>query len=95
MIFAYFGTEVLFAALGTELFPTSYRSTASGARAIMGAVGGGLGLWFEGWAYTAAGGHAAAISWMLIAALIPPLVILLFVPETSARELEEIAPERA
>ncbi len=93
MLFAYFGGEVLFAALATELFPTSYRSTASGARSIMGAFGGASGLVFEGWAFNVFGSHQAAITVMLTAALIPPFVIWFFVPETATRELEEIAPE--
>jgi MFS family permease len=49
---------VLFAALGTELFPTSYRSTASGVRAVVAAIGAALGLWMEGKLYVHAGSHA-------------------------------------
>ena len=94
MLFAYFGGEVLFAALGTELFPTSYRSTASGARSIMGALGGAAGLGFEGWAFDVWGSHQAAITSMLWVALIPPLVVWFLVPETATRELEDISPER-
>lgn len=86
---------VLFAALGSELFPTSYRSTASGVRSIMQTLGAAAGLWTEGVLYGLTGTHAGAITWMLIAAPIAPLVILLWLPETASRELEDIAPERA
>jgi hypothetical protein len=84
--------DVLFAALGSELFPTSYRSTASGVRAAVGTIAGSAGLWLEGWLYPMAGSHAAAITWMLGFAWIAPLVVLLMLPETAGRELEEISP---
>lgn len=85
---------VLFAALGSELFPTSYRSTASGTRAIVGTVGAATGLWLEGVLFGEYGSHAAAITTMLIVAPIAPLVIGFAVPETANRELEEVSPER-
>jgi MFS family permease len=85
---------VLFAALGSELFPTSYRSTASGVRAIVGTIGAATGLWLEGVLFGEYGSHAAAITTMLIVAPIAPLVIGFAVPETANRELEEISPER-
>ncbi|MDH3687645.1 MAG: MFS transporter [Myxococcales bacterium] len=93
-IFTITGISVLFKALGSELFPTSYRSTASGVRAVASTVGGSAGLVLEGFLYTQAGSHALAITWMMPVLILPPLVILLFVPETATRELEEIAPER-
>lgn len=85
---------VLFAALGSELFPTSYRSTASGVRAVVATLGAALGLWIEGVLYGLAGGHAAAITWMLAVAPIAPLVIAFFLPETASQELEDVSPER-
>jgi putative MFS transporter len=85
--------EVLFGALGAELFPTSYRSTASGVRVVVGTLGGAIGLWLEGWLYTMTGSHAAAITWMLLAMPIAPLVVALFLPESANRELEDISPE--
>jgi len=84
--------DVLFSALGTELFPTSYRSTASGVRAAVGTIAGSTGLWLEGWIYPLAGSHAVAITWLLGLAWIAPIVVLLLLPETARRELEEIAP---
>lgn len=93
-IFSLTGVGVLFKALGTELFPTSYRSTASGMRAILGTLGGVAGLALEGTLYGLAGSHAAAITWMLPILLLPPLIVLLGLPETASRELESISPER-
>jgi MFS family permease len=85
---------VLFAALGTELFPTSYRSTASGVRAVVATIGAALGLWLEGKLYVLAGSHARAITLMLVVTPIAVAVIALFVPETAKQELEDISPER-
>jgi len=85
------GSEVLFGALGSELFPTSYRSTASGVRAAAATVGGSIGLWVEAQLYPLAGSHASAITWLLGLAWIAPLLILVSLPETARRELEEIA----
>jgi putative MFS transporter len=84
--------DVLFGALGSELFPTSYRSTASGVRAAVGTVGGALGLLLESLLYPLTGSHSGAITWMLALAWIAPLVVLLLLPETARRELEEISP---
>jgi putative MFS transporter len=85
---------VLFAALGAELFPTSYRSTASGVRAVVGTCGAALGLFLEGILYHHLGSHSAAITALLVAAPIAPIVAGVFLPETASRELEEISPER-
>jgi hypothetical protein len=84
--------DVLFGALGSELFPTSYRSTASSVHAAVGTVAGSAGLWLESWLYPMAGSHAAAITWMLALVWIAPVVVLLLLPETAGRELEEISP---
>ena len=89
-----FGAGVLFGALGGELFPTSYRSTASAARTLLVSAGAALGLWSEALLYELLGSHPAAIRAMLAVLVIPPLVVALFVPETARRELEEISPER-
>jgi len=94
MVFATQGLEVLFKALGSELFPTSYRSTASSVRAMVGTLAGSLGLWLESQLYPIAGSHALAITWMLPTLVLPLLVVVLRVPETATRELEQIAPER-
>ncbi len=93
-VFTILATNALFKALGAELFPTSYRSTASGVRTLVGTLGGIAGLAIEGTLYTLTGSHSQAITWMAVALIIPPIVISLFLPETASRELEDIAPER-
>lgn len=93
LIFTQFGIDVLFSALGSELFATSYRSTASAMRSIVATVSIAAGLAMEGVFYTALGGHGPAIAAMAWIALASPLVLLALVPETAGRELEEIAPD--
>jgi MFS family permease len=93
VVFTTLAVGVLFKALGAELFPTSYRSTASGMRMTVGTLGGVLGLSIEGSLYTMAGSHAAAITWMAPVVLISPLAVAFLLPETASRELEDIAPE--
>ncbi|HXQ23158.1 MAG TPA: MFS transporter [Candidatus Acidoferrales bacterium] len=85
---------VLFAALGSELFPTSYRSTAAGVRSIVATLGAVAGLWTEGRLYVLTGTHAAAITGMLVVTPIAPLIVAACLPETASCELEEISPER-
>jgi len=94
MIFTLTLVLVLFQALGAELFPTSYRSTASGVRAVVGTLGAALGLVVEGVLYARFGSHSAAITAMLVVMPIAPLVTAFFLPETASRELEEISPEK-
>jgi MFS family permease len=83
---------VLHTALATELFPTAFRSTAAGVREAVGTVGASMGLWILSLLYVATGSHAVSITWVLLLTPISPF-ILLFIPETARRELEEIAPD--
>ncbi len=94
MMFTFVGCDVLFGALGSELFPTSHRSTASGLRMAALAGGGALGLAAEGWLFDALGSHRAAVLSLLAGAAIAPLAVAFALPETARRELEEIAPGR-
>jgi MFS family permease len=93
-VFSIMAIGVLFKALGSELFPTSHRATASGMRNVVATLGGICGLALEGTLYEITGSHAAAITWMVPVLGLPPLVIALFVPETARRELEDVSPER-
>ena len=95
MVFAGIAGGVVLATFGNELFPTSYRSTASGARMVLGTLGGVAGLWIESVLYGIFGSHWTAISVMVVFALFAPLVVAVFFPETAGRTLEEISPERS
>lgn len=93
-IFAYFCVDVTLSALGSELFPTSSRATASAARSLIWSVAAAAGLWAQGTLVDPAGSAATATIWVLAAAPLTALVVLLAMPETAGRRLEEIAPER-
>lgn len=94
MVFSMMAGGVVLSAYGNELFPTSYRSTAAGARVLIGTVGGALGLLTESALFGVLGSHWNAISWMVLLALLAPFIVLRFFPETRGRELEETAPEK-
>jgi putative MFS transporter len=85
---------VLHTALATELFPTAFRSTAAGVREAVGTVGASIGLGILTLLYGVTGSHSVSITWLLLLTPISPF-ILLFMPETAGRELEEIAPDQA
>ena len=76
-----------------ELFPTSYRATASSARQLVGQLGGSLGLAMESVLYAMVGSHAMAISIVAAPAMLMPLIVRFAIPETSRRTLDEISPE--
>lgn len=94
-VFALQGVTVLVRALGSELFPTSYRSTASSLRMVVATLGGSAGLLLESELYGALGSHAAAITALLPALLVAAALVWLTLPETAGRELEEVSPERS
>ena len=86
------GLQVLHMALATELFPTAFRSTASGVREAINTFGASMGLVTLSALYDATGSHPTSIIWILALTPIAP-IILLFVPETAGRELEDISTE--
>ena len=86
------GAGAIMSAYSAELFPTSYRSTAGSALAVAGTTGGALGLFLEGVLFNYTGSHARAICYLTVFWIMAPAVMLFF-PETSGRELEEISPE--
>jgi putative MFS transporter len=93
-VFALQGSTVLGRALGSELFPTSYRSTASTMRMLAATIGGSLGLALESVLYGALGSHTAAITALLPGIGVAIAVVVFAIPETAGRELEEVSPER-
>ncbi len=94
-VFAIQGVSVLVRALGSELFPTSYRSTASSLRMVFATLGGSAGLVLESVMYRELGSHGAAITALLPALLVALALVWFALPESAARELEEVSPERA
>lgn len=94
MIFTMLGREVTLAAYGAELFPTSQRSTASGARAGAQNVGAVAGLALVSVLFGVVGSNWAAIVALAALCLVAPVRVRAGFPETAGRTLEEIAPER-
>ena len=93
LIFAMMGSQVTLSAFGTELFPTSQRSTASGLRAGAAEGGAMAGLALVSVLFASLGSNAAAIMVLAGTIVLVPLAVWLVFPETAQRSLEEIAPE--
>ncbi|MBW1685577.1 MAG: MFS transporter [Deltaproteobacteria bacterium] len=91
-VFLNMGMHVVIRALGTEIFPTSYRGTAGGWLLLTEAVGAWLGLQLHTLGMQVRddlGLVAAALSLLTLLAAFT----LFFFPETAQRELEEISGE--
>jgi len=93
LIFSMMGTEITFAAFGVELFPTSQRSTASGVRALLFAIGSVAGLLAVSALFPLLGSNWSAITALAVVGLCAPIIVLAAFPETARRTLEAIAPE--
>jgi putative MFS transporter len=93
LVFTLTGGETLARVLAAELFPTSSRGTASGWLQLSAALGRALGLFAVAGLTPDGGSNVPALSLVVCAPLLAGLVVL-FLPETGARELEEIAPRR-
>ena len=78
--------------LSTELFPTSYRGTSAGWPQLVEAGGRVGGLALVDWGTPDGGSTVPMISGVVFVAGIAALVVLLL-PETGRRELEEVSPE--
>jgi len=88
------GSGVTLSTYSAELFPTSMRSSASGATNLVAVFGGIVGLLGVSALFGVAGGTWNAILMVAgLSLLVPPAIYFLF-PETARRPLEEIAPER-
>jgi len=92
-LFFYFASEVTLSALGSELFPTSYRSTSSAARGVINVMAGIAGLAAESALYAIVGSHALSIILLLAISPIAVIPVLFYLPETARRSLDEISPE--
>lgn len=93
MLFGMMGVGVSIETLGAELFPTSYRSTAAGARALVAASGTVVSLTAHGYIFSLVGSQWRAVTVLAMVVFVTPLLVL-WLPETSGRTLDEIAPER-
>ena len=89
MVFTTLGAQVIIRALCSELFPTAYRGSATGALTMSEALGAGLGLLMLSLFSTTEGDILVYIPW-LSCAVLGAAVIIWFFPETAGRELEEI-----
>lgn len=92
-LFTLLAADVLIAALGAELFPTSHRTLAASIRFFASLTGGALGLLAEAEVFKITGSHGSAIALMT---LLTPLCVIpiWFLPEPAKRTLEDIAAER-
>jgi MFS family permease len=88
------GSDTNLTVFTQELFPTSHRSTAAGAWALIGQLGGSLGLALESVLFGIMGSHWLAVSALALTGLVVPFIVGFAYPETSRRPLEEISPER-
>ncbi len=89
MIFALTGGETVCRALATELFPTALRGTASGWNQLTGTLGAAAGLFAVSW-LTPEGASAIPAVQIVASVSLLAAVIVLLLPETGGRELEDI-----
>ena len=93
MIFFVFGSDVTLTSYGAELFPTKYRTTATGFRSIVSTTAGILGLLAVSALYVVFESNWVAISVLCVLSLVVPLIVWLTLPETSGRKLEDISAD--
>jgi putative MFS transporter len=93
-LFAQTAGSTMLNVFSAELFPTSHRSTASSAIAVMSTLGGSAGLLLESWLYRLTGTNWHAVSALMATMIAAAIIVALFFPETARAELEELSPER-
>ena len=93
-LFAQTAASTVLNAYSAELFPTSHRSTAESAIAVIATLGGSAGLVMESLLYGIAGNHWRAVSFLMLSCVAAALAVLFFFPETAGSDLESISPER-
>ncbi len=94
MIFTVMGSDVTTTSYATELFPTRYRSTATGFRSMIGTVASILGLTAVSALYVVFESNWTSLAVLSALALIAPVLVWLLLPETAGRSLEDISPDR-
>ena len=90
LVFSLTGTSTVARALGAELFPTAQRGTASGWMQLAESLGRVLGFMAIDWATPEGGSAIPALLALSLVSLVGAGVVLLL-PETRRRELEEIS----
>jgi putative MFS transporter len=93
-LFAQTAASTVLNAYSAELFPTSHRSTAESAIAVIATLGGSAGLVLESILYGVAGNHWSAVSFLMLSCVAAAVAVLFFFPETAGADLESISPER-
>jgi MFS transporter, putative metabolite:H+ symporter len=92
LVFFESGITIAVTALSTECFPTVLRATARAWVTNAGVIGAVLGLGLVGALSGRMGGHAAVVALLgLLPLVLTPLLLLL--PETFGRELEQVSGE--
>ncbi len=94
-LFALFGADTVLTTYASESFPTSLRATASGARSVIGTLGGIVGLASVSWLYPLLGSNWRALAYMPWLVAAAALIALITFRETAGHSLEQIAPEKA
>lgn len=93
LIFFVMGSDVTLTSYGAELFPTRYRTTATGFRSIVATTASILGLMAVSALYLVFDSNWVSISVLCVLSLTVPLIVWMFLPETAGRRLEEISPD--
>ncbi len=85
--------SVMILTYSAELFSTSHRASAASLIASIGTAGASLGLVLEGVGVKALGGTGPSLMALAVSLLLSTAVFLVTCPETSRRELEQIAAD--
>lgn len=93
LIFFLMGSEVMTTSYGTELFPTRYRSTATGFRSLVAALAAIVGLSAVSGLFLVFNSNWISIGVLCVISLLAPLMVWLFLPETAGKPLDEISPD--
>ena len=95
MVFCQGGKMTVLRSWATELFPTSFRGSATSWMAATGTLGAMAGLALAGRLEPVLGGIAPALAVIATAGVVAAAASYVWLPETRGLELEAIAPEVA
>ena len=90
LVFTLTGGNTITRALATELFPTSFRGTSAGWGQLVETLGAACGLLLVSWGTVQGASATPMVETVVFATLAAGFVVLLL-PETGRRELEEIS----